>query len=106
MKAPEYVWNTIEKGLKMRVALIRHDKPDHLHLRLENRTAHIAYLNETGVVDLAGPLISDTGEMNGSLIVLNVDSMEDARDWAENDPYNKAGLFASLLLSEWKRVIG
>ena len=90
----------------MRVALICHDKPGHLQVRVENRAAHLAYITETGVVDLAGPFVSDAGEMNGSLIVLNVESMAQAQAWAASDPYGIAGLFASVTLTEWKRVIG
>jgi uncharacterized protein YciI len=32
--------------------------------------------------------------------------MAAAQAWAENDPYNKAGLFESVTLSQWKKVIG
>jgi uncharacterized protein len=90
----------------MRVALICHDKPGHTQVRLNSRAAHLAYITETGIVDLAGPFVGDTGEMNGSLIVLNVDSMAQAQAWVAGDPYGIAGLFASVTLSEWKRVIG
>lgn len=90
----------------MHIALICHDKPNHLHLRTATRPAHLAYIAATGVVDLAGPFVSDTGEMNGSLIVLNMDTINQAREWAENDPYAKAGLFASVTVTEWKRMIG
>jgi uncharacterized protein len=90
----------------MRIALICQDKPGHLQVRLDNRAAHLAYIADTGVVDLAGPLLGDTGEMNGSLIVLIVDNMAQAQAWAAGDPYGKAGLFASVTLTEWKRVIG
>jgi uncharacterized protein len=94
------------KGVPMRVALICQDKPGHLALRMDNRAAHLAYIAETGIVDLAGPFVSPDGEMNGSLIVLNVDSMDQAESWAASDPYAKAGLFASVTLTEWKRAIG
>lgn len=60
----------------MRVALIAKDKPNHLELRLENRAAHIEYLKATDAVEQAGPLLSETGEMVGSLIILMVDDME------------------------------
>lgn len=90
----------------MRVALICHDKPGHLQIRIDNRAAHLAYIAETGIVDLAGPFLNDEGEMNGSLIVLNVDSMAQAQAWAAGDPYGNTGLFASVTLIEWKRVIG
>jgi uncharacterized protein len=90
----------------MRVALICHDKPGALQVRLDNRAAHLAYLADTGVVDLAGPFLDEGGAMTGSMIVLNVDSMQAARDWAAGDPYAKAGLFASVTLTEWKRAVG
>jgi uncharacterized protein len=90
----------------MRVALICQDKPGALQVRLDTRAAHVAYLQETGVVDLAGPFLDEAGQMTGSMIVLNVDNMQQARDWAAGDPYAKAGLFVSVTLTEWKRVIG
>lgn len=90
----------------MLVALIAHDKPGALDLRMENRPAHVDYLNASGMVHLAGPLLADHGGMIGSLIVLDVPDMEAAQDWADNDPYAKAGLFETVALTEWKKVIG
>ncbi|MBS9717691.1 YciI family protein [Pseudohalocynthiibacter aestuariivivens] len=90
----------------MRVALIVKDKPGSLQIRMDNRPAHLAYLEETGVVEQAGPFLDANGQMCGSLIVLSVDSIANAAKWAENDPYAKAGLFESVDLQEWKRVIG
>lgn len=89
----------------MLIALIARDKPGALQTRKDNRAAHLAYIEETGVVQQAGPLIV-SGEMAGSLVILDVDSMGAAEVWAENDPYAKAGLFESVELIEWKRVIG
>ena len=89
----------------MRVALIAKDKTNHLELRLENRAAHIKYLKATDHVEQAGPLLSETGEMIGSLIILNVEDMEQAEHWAKNDPYRQAGLFASVDLILWNKVI-
>ena len=37
---------------------------------------------------------------------MDVVNMAAAEDWAANDPYAKAGLFESVTLTEWKRVIG
>jgi uncharacterized protein len=90
----------------MRVVLICQDKPGALQVRLDTRAAHLAYIAATGIVDLAGPFLNTAGEMTGSMIVLNVDTMQQAQDWADNDPYAKAGLFASVTLTEWKRAIG
>lgn len=90
----------------MRVALICIDKPGHLHVRQENRPAHLEHINTSGVVEMAGPFLSETGEMVGSLVILNVEDLAAAQAWAANDPYAKAGLFQSVDIREWKKVIG
>ena len=90
----------------MRVALICIDKPGHLHIRQENRPAHLAHIETSGVVEMAGPFLSDTGEMTGSLVILSVATLEEAKDWAANDPYARAGLFQSVDIREWKKVVG
>ncbi len=89
----------------MLIALIARDKPGALQTRLDNREAHVAYLKSTGVVSQAGPLLDDAGGMIGSLVILEVEDMQAARDWAENDPYAKAGLFSDAELIPWKKVI-
>ena len=90
----------------MLVALIAHDKPDALEIRQANRDAHLAYVAKTGVVDLAGPFLDEAGNMCGSLLILNVEDMSAAQNWADNDPYALAGLFKSVSLKPWKRVVG
>jgi len=90
----------------MFVCLIAHDKAGALDVRLENRSAHVEYLKSTDHVHLAGPLIDADGGMCGSMIVLDVPDMTTAEAWAANDPYAKAGLFQSVTLTEWKKVIG
>ena len=89
----------------MRVALICIDKTGALQTRLDNRAAHLAHIESSGVVEMAGPFLQD-GAMIGSLIILDVADMAAAEDWAANDPYAKAGLFQSVTLREWKKVIG
>ena len=92
--------------MNMRYALIGLDKPNALQTRVENRPAHLEHLQSTGVVEQAGPFIDAAGQMCGSLIVLNVGSKAEAEAWAAADPYAQAGLFASVMIQEWKRVIG
>ncbi len=91
--------------MNMRFAVICRDKPGHLEVRLQNRAAHLAYIEATGVVEMAGPFLED-GQMCGTLLVLEADSLQAARDWAADDPYAKAGLFESATVTEWKKVIG
>lgn len=89
----------------MLIALIARDKPGALQIRLDTREAHVTYLKESGVVAQAGPLLDDADGMIGSLLILDVPDMAAARDWAEHDPYAKAGLFEHVELVAWKRVI-
>ena len=86
-------------------AVICRDKPGHLQTRIDTRDAHLGFLNEHGEVRLAGPLIHE-GEMRGSLLVIEADDLAAAQAWAAQDPYKAAGLFASVEIIEWKKVIG
>ncbi|WP_164661535.1 YciI family protein [Tropicibacter sp. Alg240-R139] len=88
----------------MLIALIAKDKTDALQTRLDNRPAHVDYLKSTGLVSQAGPLL-DGDDMIGSLVILDVKDMAAAQDWVDNDPYAKAGLFESVELIPWKKVI-
>ena len=90
----------------MKIALLAHDKPDSLDLRMATREAHVGYLKSSDCVEQAGPILDDAGAMIGSLIILNVEDMTQAEAWAANDPYANAGLFQSVQLIPWNRVIG
>ncbi|UWR07221.1 MULTISPECIES: YciI family protein [Ruegeria] len=89
----------------MLIALIARDKDGALQTRLDNRAAHLAYIEETGVVAQAGPLLNGDA-MIGSLVILDVEDLSAAQAWADKDPYAKAGLFTSVELIPWKKVIG
>ncbi|KDB03599.1 hypothetical protein U879_11255 [Defluviimonas sp. 20V17] len=90
----------------MPYAVICRDKPGAIEIRKANRDAHLAYVGETGVVSLAGPFLDADGGMCGSLLILEVDSLQAAKDWAAGDPYAKAGLFESVSVEAWKKVVG
>jgi uncharacterized protein YciI len=89
----------------MLIALIARDKPGALQIRLDTRDAHVAYLKSTGVVSQAGPLLDAGGGMIGSLVILDVEDMNAAEDWAAQDPYAHAGLFDTVELIPWNKVI-
>ena len=91
----------------MLFALICTDKPGSPDIRKANRADHLAYIEETGVVSLAGPFIGEDGEsMTGSLVVLDVADRAAAEAWAAKDPYALAGLFASVDIRAWRRSVG
>lgn len=90
----------------MRVVLKAKDNAGALQTRLDNREAHVAYLKASDHVEMAGPLLDDAGDMCGSLIVLDVPDMAAAEAFVAGDPYGKAGLFESVTLDAWNKVIG
>ena len=90
----------------MRVALICTDKAGALQTRLDTRAAHLAHIDATGVVEMAGPFLDPQGQMTGSLIVLNVETLAEAKAWAAADPYARAGLFDRVEIREWRKVVG
>ena len=91
----------------MQFAIVCLDKPDHGHLRAENRPAHIEYLNANlEHMLLAGPFLSEDGERPvGSLLIMEYDDHGQARAFAEGDPYAKAGLFESVTIRPFRKVL-
>jgi uncharacterized protein YciI len=70
------------------------DKPGSLDVRMANREAHLAYAKTLGgVVKLGGPFLDTDGNMAGSLIIVEAESLEAARALHDKDPYKLAGLF-------------
>ncbi len=72
---------------------------------MATREAHLAYARDTGDIRLGGPFLDSNGEMTGSLIIFEADNLEAAKAWHANDPYVKAGLFASSFVRPWKSTI-
>lgn len=82
------------------------DKPDHQHLRKQNREAHLAYLRDQGdALKLAGPTTDDGGQPTGSLLILEAHDRGAAEAFAAGDPYNKAGLFERVEIEPFKWVL-
>jgi len=86
----------------MLYAILCNDKPDSLQVRLDTRPTHLEYLNGLGdALKFAGPFLDGEGKPNGSMVVVEAESIEQARKIAENDPYAKAGLFAAVDVRPW-----
>ncbi len=83
-----------------------HDKPNSLELRMKTRPDHLAYLQDAGArVKVAGPTLKN-GKPAGSMILVDGASEMAVKLFAENDPYNKVGLFEKVEIIEWKAGIG
>ena len=91
----------------MLYALICLDKPGSADIRTANRDAHLAHLTGAGdAVVEAGPFLDDEGGMCGSLVIFEMADRAEVEAWAADDPYGKAGLFRSVEIRPWKKVIG
>jgi uncharacterized protein YciI len=94
-------------------AIISEDNKNSLEKRTATRPAHIARLQNLqneGRLVLAGPHPSIDTEnpgaagFTGSLVVAEFDSLESAKQWAESDPYNDAGVYAKVIIKPFKKV--
>ena len=91
----------------MLYAVICLDKPGHLDVRKANRDAHLAHIRSTeGAIRQAGPFLDADGQMCGSLIIFSAEDRATVEAWCKADPYAKAGLFQSVEIRAWNRVIG
>ena len=83
------------------------DKADHGHVRAANRPAHLEYLNNLlDRIVLGGPMTTEDGSTAiGSLIVIEAKDRADAENFAAGDPYAKAGLFESVTIKPFKKVL-
>ncbi|CAA7624354.1 YciI family protein [Magnetospirillum sp. UT-4] len=83
------------------------DKPDALQLRLDNRAAHLEYLQANiAHVVMAGPVqTEDRSGMLGSVLVLDFPDRAGLDSFLAVDPYARAGLFQSVTVLPYKKVL-
>ncbi|AFJ03404.1 YciL protein [Methylophaga frappieri] len=95
-------------------AIISEDKPNRLNQRLAARPDHLArlqQLQQQGRLLLAGPHPAvdseDPGEagFTGSLVVAEFDDLDEARRWANDDPYVKADVYAQVTVKPFRPVL-
>lgn len=98
----------------MLYAIIASDINNTLDKRLEARPAHLArleLLKSEGRLILAGPHpaidSNDPGAagFSGSLVVAEFDSLQDAQNWADDDPYITAGVYNKVIVKPFKKVL-
>ena len=98
----------------MLYAFISQDIAGTLDKRLAARPEHIIrleQLRDEGRLILAGPHpaidCEDPGSagFTGSLVVAEFDSLQEAQDWADADPYVAAGVYDGVIVKPFKRVL-
>ena len=98
----------------MLYAIIAQDIENSLSKRMGARPDHVTRLNQLkdeGRLILAGPHpaidVSEPGEagFSGSLIVADFEDLQQAREWADADPYVAAGVYASVVVKPFNKVL-
>jgi uncharacterized protein YciI len=85
----------------MQFLLVAHDgeDPDALARRLAVREQHIAYSNEAikrGEQLIGAAILSDTGTMRGSMMVVDFPSRVELDQWLEKEPYVLGGVWKTI----------
>lgn len=81
------------------------DKPFQRELRAATRAEHLAYLEKAlDRILVAGPLLDDDGNPIGSMLLMEFPDRRAAVSFAADDPYARAGLFASVAVTPWRQV--
>ena len=97
----------------MLYAILSEDVADSLEKRKSARPAHLKRLEDlqnAGRLIIAGPhpaIDSNTpGEagFTGSLVIAEFASLQEAKNWADIDPYVEAGVYANVSVKPFKQV--
>lgn len=95
-------------------AIISEDVPNSLEKRKLSRPDHLErlqLLKQSGRLLVAGPHpaidSNDPGEhgFTGSLVIAEFNSLTEAQNWADNDPYVAAGVYRKVTVKPFKHVL-
>ncbi len=95
-------------------AIEGYDGSDVLPRRMAARPAHLARLQalrDAGRLLVAGPCPAIDAEdpgpagFSGSLVIAQFASLEEARAWADADPYVEAGVYARVEVRPFRKVL-
>lgn len=83
------------------------DRPDSEKLRADLRTPHIEYLErEVDKIALIGPTLSEAGQPNGMVVILEVSERAEAEQFLANEPFVTGDLFVSTEIRPWRGAMG
>ena len=94
--------------------IIGHDAPGSLAKRLDTRPAHVARLKalcDAARLLVAGPCPAIDAEdpgpagFTGSVVIAEFASLEDARAWADADPYLAAGVYERVDVRPFRKAL-
>lgn len=84
--------------------ILTFDKPGHEHVRDATRAKHLEFLEaNVGKMVAGGGLLTDSADaVIGGLILLDVETPEEARAFIERDPFTATGMFERVEIVRWR----
>ena len=98
----------------MLFVIFSEDVADSSPLRAKARPGHIGRLNalrDEGRLIIAGPCPAiesnepGSAGFTGSIVIAEFEDLEQARKWADDDPYVKAGVYREVTVKPFKLVL-
>lgn len=95
-------------------AIIAEDASNSLEKRLQARPQHLdrlKSLQDTGRLLLAGPFPAidsndpGTNGYSGSLIVAEFNTLDEAKEWANNDPFTINGVYQQVTVKPFRKTL-
>ena len=88
------------------------DVENSLPLRMKTRPAHLARLEILQAENrllTAGPFplsdaTAESSGFSGSCIIADFPDLQQATEWAQQDPYHLAGVYANIIVKPYKKV--
>jgi len=86
-------------------AISRVAAPNFAAMREKGLQAHLDYLHsQKSILVVSGATLTDDGkEVTGSLLVINVNSRAEAKGFVDGDPFTKAGMFTSAMITRMRK---
>ena len=93
--------------------ILASDVGDSAERRAKHRDEHrerIEAMQAEGRILIAGPLPLDPTDptlgVSGSLIVARFDDIDEAKRWADDDPFSRGGVYESVDVRPYKPIFG
>ncbi len=90
----------------MPFAIVTKDKEGHAHVRDSYQGAHKRYLDDhKDLLLAAGAMLGDDGSSaHGGILLVDVETREEAEAFVRNDPFWEAELFDEVLITRWRKA--
>jgi uncharacterized protein YciI len=87
----------------MLFALVALDRPNSVERRMAIRPEHLKHLDALGEqLVLAGPFLNEKEEGVGSIVIIEADTLEEAHEMFNRDPFVRENLFDQVTIKPWR----